>query len=215
MFTLVFAARKGGVGKTTLTSTFAYIAYQRALRAAEPGRTPLVTAIDLDHQGCATRFFNARGGKPGPDLIEATLGTLPVILDELRELGYVAVFVDCPPAHGAVVAAAMRSATAVVIPAKSSELDLEATALTIKMAVAAGVPYWVLLNDGTFRTRAVGAAKTALEDMGVPLLPIVHRRVDIPLAGGETAIERAPESTAAKELMKAYDALEAMLCLPI
>ena len=209
MNVFVFAARKGGVGKTTLTSTFAVLAHLEAARDAAPGSTPpRIATIDCDSQGCCSQFFNSRSGKrPGPDLFEASLGTLPVILEELRELGYAATFVDCGPAHGAVVAAAMRAATVIVVPTKASELDLEAARKTVAMAEAAGTPYFLQLCDVTFRTRAVGSAKEKLEEMGLPLLPVVHRRVDIPLASGETVFDRAPDSTAAKEMRKAYRAL--------
>ena len=215
MDVVAFAARKGGVGKTTHAATFAIHAYQQALRCAEPGQEPLVAVADLDHQGCATRFFKARGDKPGPVLIPATAGTLPDALDELRGLGCISVFIDCPPGHSDVVFAAMRFATVIVIPAKTSELDLMAIKETIKMAVAAGVDYQVLLNDGTYRTRGVGAAKTALEKEGVPQLPVIHRRVDIPLVGGECVLERAPNSTAANEVKRAFHELKVMPCQPI
>ena len=212
MDVIAFVARKGGVGKSTLVCTFAVLAYQRAQRDAEPGQEALVAVIDQDHQGCTTRFFNARAGRPGPRLFKTTAGTLSVTLRGLRELGYSIVLVDSPPGHSDTIAAAMRAASEVVIPVRPSELDLEAARETIKMAVAAGVPYQVLLNDGTFRTRGVGAAKTALEKEGVPLLPVIHRRVDIPLAGGECVVERAPESTAAKEVTRAFHQLMGQPC---
>ncbi len=126
-------------------------------------------------------------------------------------MGYSEVFLDCAPGHGAVVDAAMRAATLVIIPCKPSELDLEATKETVQMATAIGVPYRVLLNDGTFRTRSMGATKAELEKLGLALLSVVHHRVDTMLSTGLTVNERLPCSTAAAEIMRAYDAMMGVL----
>ena len=210
---IAFCARKGGCGKTTSAASLAICADQQARLFAEAGAPPpLIALIDLDPQGCLTKFFNQRDpGGPGPALVETSLRRLATTLNELESMGYTEVFLDCPPGHGAVVDAAMRAATLVIIPCKPSELDLEATKETVQMAVAVGAPYRVLLNDGTFRTRSMGAARTALLSLDLPLLSVVHHRVDTMLSSGLTVTERLPGSTAAAEIMRAHDAMRGVL----
>ena len=209
MLVFAFAARKGGVGKTTLAISYAVCAYQEAQRAGDSDQ-PLVSVVDLDSQGCATSCFNARDDQPGPVAHQAGVASLPLILNELEAQGYVAAFIDCPPGHGEITTAAMMAADVVVIPTKPSELDLAAAQKTIAMADTIGAPHILVVNDGHFRTKSVGEAVKQLRELGENP-SVVHRRVDTALAGGRTVTERALGSRAATEMMDAYDALKGMV----
>ena len=71
MQTIVFAARKGGSGKTTLAAHL-------AIEAEAAGNGP-VTLIDTDPQQSLTAWWNDRKAE-SPLLLELALGGLPTEL---------------------------------------------------------------------------------------------------------------------------------------
>src|SRR5213082_353062 len=102
MNVIVFASRKGGSGKSTLT---AHLAAQ-AQRPDQP-----VLMVDADPQGSLTLWHKLRGSGE-PALCSGTEGVCDVVR-AARRAGYRWVFVDTPPNTSAVVTDAVHAATLV------------------------------------------------------------------------------------------------------
>jgi len=206
MDVIVLAARKGGVGKTLMTASLAVLA-ERTSRAEQTGG---VAIIDFDPQGCLTNWQNSRDLQ-GPYMTETTPTRLGVTLEQLALVGTRYVFIDTPPGHSDIVTTAMRAASLIVIPVKPSELDLAATLRTATAAERLGLPYVLLPNDATYRSRAMGQSIRLLRDAGMPLLSAVHHRVDLMLGRGRTASEAAPRSRGAQELDQVWSEMANIL----
>ena len=212
MHIITLAARKGGVGKTLLTASLAVLAAMQSmsLDGADPPDHHGVAVIDLDPQGSLTAWFNQRE-TPFPVMVQMEPSRLIDGLAELKVLGFQMVVIDTPPGHGDFVVAAMAVADLVVIPVKPGDLDLEAALNTLAITESLQRPYTLLPNDATFRSRAMGLTIRQITEMGLPMLPPIHHRVDAALSGGRTALERAPTSRASAELMAVMTAINAML----
>jgi len=200
---IAVAALKGGVGKTTL-------AVNLACALAAPRRPAVV--IDADSQGSATAW-SQRGELPAR--------VVPLPLESPREaagwsrrvLDVDAAFVviDCPPHLGPVLAAAIGSADAVLIPVGPSVLDLEATGPTlelVKQAQAArrgdGPRAWIVpcrVDERTLSGRELAAAVAGL---GCPVAPAVHLRVALAdaVAAGHWAGSYEPGGAAHQEIAR-------------
>src|SRR5687768_18246999 len=110
MQTIVFAARKGGSGKTTLA---AHLAIQAEMAGDGP-----VTLIDTDPQQSLSAWWNDRKGE-SPQLLELSLSQLPTELAKARAApGFV--MIDTPPLDSSVIASVIDVADLVVIPVKPS-----------------------------------------------------------------------------------------------
>lgn len=121
MQTVVFAAAKGGTGKSTL-------ALNVAIEASKHGT---VYVADLDPQQSLTRLFEFRGRQP--DL----LGHQPMLLTDVRDIAaavrqlersqYARDFlvVDTPASFvDEIIKPALRAADCVVLPVQASPLDI-------------------------------------------------------------------------------------------
>jgi chromosome partitioning protein len=208
MQTLVLAAAKGGVGKTSLTAAIAV--------AANPDNPTLrIALIDLDPQGSLTLWWNRRASDR-LSLIGPGNQPLVTVLAGLRRAGFGLVIVDCPPGFSPILAAAIAAATLVVIPSGAGEFDRQAVAATQAMAVTAGVPHCHVLNGVTFRSRLAGQAFLAMRALGGHPLPVVHRRVAVAEATGRglTALESEPTGAAAREQAALWQALQLALARP-
>jgi len=206
MHTILMAARKGGVGKTTLAVHF-------AVMAERPARPALI--VDGDPQGSAAVWYEQRSAER-PLLAKATIGELPGILDDARVSGIHTVIVDSAPHDLAGIVLAMRSADLVVIPTRPGILDLAAVAGTIDMARASGVPFVCVLNhapagrDGE-EPAIVTEARTVLKRLGAPVLrPYVAQRAALAhaLVSGQSINEFEPHGKAAGEMIAAWQAIE-------
>jgi chromosome partitioning protein len=204
--TILMAARKGGVGKTTLAVHFAVL-------AERPARHALI--VDGDPQGSAAVWYERREAER-PLLAKATIGELPGILADARASGIHTAIVDSAPHDLSGIALAMRSADLVVIPTRPGILDLAAVAGTIDMARAARVPFVCLLNhtpagrDGE-EPAIVTEARTVLKRLGAPVLrPYVAQRAALAhaLVSGQAISEFDSHSKAAGEMSAAWQAIE-------
>ncbi len=205
MFTLVIAATKGGVGKTTLAAALC-----TAAQISDPGTN--VGLIDLDPQGSLTRWWNERA-LPDPDLVAMPDTPLGEVKCTVLAAGMELLVLDCPPGFPSILRSAIEVADLVLIPTGPSELDLAAIAATADMARQAGKPYCYVLNRATFRSRLAGSAVMALRAEGEMLMPTVHQRVAIAasMSSGRTALETEPTSAAARELGALWVAVSAAL----
>ena len=212
MHVITLAARKGGVGKTLMTASLSVLASMHSMSRdeADPPDHQGVAVIDLDPQGSLTAWINQRAA-PFPAMVQMNPSRLMDGLSEMKTQGFQMVVIDTPPGHGDLVVAAMAAADLVVIPVKPGDLDLEAAMNTLAIADSLHHPYALLPNDATYRSRAMGQTIRQITEMGLPMLPVLHHRVDAALSGGQTALERAPTSRASAELRSVMAAINARL----
>lgn len=198
MRTILLAARKGGVGKTTL-------AVHLATLANRP-RAPALL-IDCDPQG-SSAFWYSRRENETPYVAKAGPGEVAGILADARKSGAATVILDSAPHDVGGSATLMRLADLVVIPTRPGVLDLAAVAGTIDAAKALGVPHIVLINHapparGDAEPSIVAEARAALEGMGAPVLPgFVAQRAALAhsLINGSAVNEWEPDGRAAAEI---------------
>src|ERR1700728_609571 len=116
MEVIVFASRKGGSGKSTLT---AHIAAQ----AHKPGQPCLL--IDSDPQGSLALWHKLRveAGEADDLPLKSAQRGIADIVKQARHDGVAWVFIDTAPNMSASVTEAMRSATLVVIPCRPGVFD--------------------------------------------------------------------------------------------
>jgi len=184
MRTIVMAASKGGVGKTTLTAALAVEA------TAKRGKVAL---IDLDPQQSLARWWELRGKPANPALLSTTGDGLAAQVERLAKEGIDWLFVDTPPALMTRILPAVRIADLVVIPAKPSPLDVEAVDAMVEMCRDYGRPFVFVLNMTANGSRA-GLAGSAAKYLAVdgPVLDeqLVDRQAHpAAMTNGKTAAE--------------------------
>ena len=150
MNVVVFASRKGGTGKSTLTAHL-------SAQAAKPSRRTLL--IDADPQGSLSLWHELRGAEQ-PSLKRAMRGIDDVVKAAKRE-GYEWVFIDTPPNRSSIVSDAIRLATLVVIPARPSVFDIAAVTDTIEICRELRKPYAVVINAAPAKRSDAEAAIVA------------------------------------------------------
>ena len=191
MNVVVFASRKGGSGKSTLTA-------QIAAQANKSSRPCLL--IDADPQGSLTLWHGLRGVS---DILKAA------------KRDYDWAFVDTPPTVSAVVTDAIRAATLVVIPTRPTVFDLTAVRETIDICRSARKPYAVVINAAPGKrddqeSPIVTQAREGLATLRVPIWggQITQRtNFSLSLAAGEGAREYDPDSPAAAEIARLWAAI--------
>ena len=115
MKVIVFAATKGGVGKST-------VAYNVGMFAA---RSSQVLFADLDPQGSLTELWQRRGELINPRLVKNVTSVAAAVM-RLREGGYTHdyLIVDTPGSHVPIIRDAVSSADIVILPTQASALDV-------------------------------------------------------------------------------------------
>jgi chromosome partitioning protein len=167
MKTIVFAASKGGVGKTTLCAALA--AYAGANTKKK------VAVIDLDPQGSLTAWWNLRDSE-SPELIEATAANLSETLEKADASGFAFIFVDTPPGQMKTIEAGVKSADYVLVPCQPSPVDIAAIGDTIAVIEEEGKPFAFVMNRVIARTRIGEQAILLLANHGkVAGMPIAQR----------------------------------------
>lgn len=204
MNVIVFASRKGGSGKSTLT---AHIAAQ-VQKASRP-----CLLIDADPQGSLTLWHGLRGTGE-PVLRAAQRGVTEILKAAKRDYDWV--FIDTPPNMSAVVTDAIRAATLVVIPTRPSVFDLNAVRETIDLCRGSRKPYAVVINAAPVKrddheSPIVTEAREGLAKLRVPVWggQITNRtNFSISLAAGEGAKEYDAVSPAAAEIARLWTAID-------
>jgi chromosome partitioning protein len=203
MNVITVASRKGGAGKTTLCAQLAALARSRGHNCQ---------IIDGDPQGSLALCNRLRGDGAMPF---STAG-----IDRALAMAQVAgaewVFIDTSPTMWVVVQEAIRAATLVLIPARPGFLDLDAVRETVKTARERNKPYAVVLNACPVKrdereAPAVAQSRAYLDREGVPVFAgqISHRAAfSLTLAAGASAGEAEPNSLAAAEISKLWNAVE-------
>jgi chromosome partitioning protein len=184
---VVSAAVKGGVGKTT---TSVYLA---ALAADADRRS--VTLIDADAQASAADWV-AEATDEQLQKIEVVEAPTERLLDKaLGRLtpGDVAI-VDTPPAHERLLARAVGSASAVVVPTRVGGVETPRATAMLDM-VPEGVPVGVVICSARTYTRDYHETIDTWQDDAVPVWGTVPERV---------AIAAGPEGWLADDGLNAY-----------
>lgn len=195
MRTIALIGSKGGVGKTTLALSLAVQAEHAGLAAV---------LLDLDPQGSAASWGDARGADTPPDVVAAHPGRLAGLLASAARQGAQLAVIDSPPNADTPALAAAKAADLVLIPCRPSALDLAAIAASVRLAQEiAGKPVFVVLNAVIPRTMVAETAERTLAEAGLVVAPIrIVQRMDhvTPLGSGQVASEWAPKSKAAEEI---------------
>lgn len=205
MNVIVFASRKGGAGKSTLTAHLAAHVTKASKRCL---------LVDADPQGSITLWHKLRGTNE-PPLRTATRSVSEIVASAKRD-GIEWVFIDTPPNLSAVVDDAIRNATMVIIPARPGVFDVNAVQETIQSCRSSRKPYAVVLNGAPalrdeVESRIVTIAREALAKFKAPVWGgQITNRADLLMALGEGqgAREYAAEGRAAYEISRLWAAIE-------
>lgn len=196
---VTIASQKGGAGKSTFAVNLAALADQRGAPAL---------LIDTDAQASLSVWHRLRPSRT-PLLVPCRASEIGEVLDTARQHGSVDwVFIDGPPQNNDDIAAMMRAATLVVIPARPGVVDLASTVATIDMARRLRRPFFVALNGvpprrGIAEVPVVMAARKAIKDMGAPVWrgAVMQRALyNHALAAGKAVTEMEPDGLAADEM---------------
>jgi chromosome partitioning protein len=203
--TIVFASRKGGSGKSTLTAHLAALANQ-------PSRLCLL--VDADPQCSLTLWHRLRGA--GEPALKSGLRGIGDTMKAAKRDGYQWAFVDTPPNMSTVVLEAIRAATLVVIPARPTIFDLTAVKETIDVARSLRKPYLVVLNAAPAKrdeaeSPIVLRAREGLAGFKAPVWAgqITSRTsFYLALAAGQGAREFDADSLAAAEIARLWTTID-------
>jgi chromosome partitioning protein len=205
MNVIVFASRKGGSGKSTLTAHL-------AAQAHKPARPVLM--VDADEQGSLSLWHKLRAG--GEPALCSGIDGVGDVVRAARRAGYEWVFVDTPPNTSAIVTDAIHAATLVIIPARLTVFDLAAVKETMDLARQLRKPFAVVINGVPARrdnaeSPFVREARKVLGSLNVPVWSgqITQRTsYSLALAEGEGASEYDGRSEAAVEIEALWAAIE-------
>ena len=136
MNVIVFASRKGGSGKSTLTAHL-------AAHANRPSRRCML--IDCDPQGSISLWHKLRGTAE-PQLRNAHAAASRRSSSRREADGVEWAFVDTPPNMSGAVTDAISVATLVVIPVRLAVFDLAAVKETIDFARQSKKPFALVIN---------------------------------------------------------------------
>jgi chromosome partitioning protein len=199
MQVITIAARKGGVGKTTLATHLSVLATQ-------PGDRP-VLLFDVDPQRSLAWWWKLRVNDT-PHLIECDTRELPKIIEAARAEGVAYCIIDTPPHAENSIADAMRLADLVLVPTRPGPFDLAAVATTLDLAQRVGKSPIAIINAAPPRTgltepSIVSEARQALHQMGAIVAEtVIAQRVALSHAviSGSTVGEYEPQGRAAAEI---------------
>ncbi|MCJ2132169.1 ParA family protein [Methylobacterium sp. E-045] len=209
MQTITIAARKGGVGKTTLATHLSVI-------AAGPGKPVLL--FDTDPQRSLKWWWDLRIGDT-PALVECDARELVKILPAAKQEGVAYAIVDTPPHAENSIADAMRAADLVLVPTRPGPFDLAAVATTLDLAQRVGKTPLAIINHAPPRTgqgepAIIAEARETLIRMGATVaVSVISQRVAMSHAviGGQTVNEFEPNGRAAAEMVALWSEIQAKL----
>src|SRR4029078_12935224 len=134
MNVIVFASRKGGLGKSTLAAHL----------AAQIKASKQCLLVDADPQGSLTLWHKLRGTNEPP--IKSAVNSVSGIVAAAKRDGIEWVLIDTPPNMSAVVEDAIKNATMVIIPARPGVFDVNAVKKPIQPCRSNRKPYAVVVN---------------------------------------------------------------------
>ncbi len=204
MFTVSVIGQKGGTGKTTA-------AVGLAVAIARTGKT--VAIIDLDPQASASNWKDRRDDD-NPAVVSAQPSRLRPTLDAAKASGVDYVIVDTAGRNDDSALQAARVADLVLIPTRTTIIELEVLPSARDLIMMAGNPLAYVLLNGIHpqASKQVDEARVTVEELyGLQVCPAhlsQRSAYSEALISGKTAQELDPEGKAAFEL----DALSAFVC---
>lgn len=203
MKTIVFAATKGGTGKTTLCFNV----------AIEAARKHQVLVADLDPQRSLKTMWEKRGEMLNPRLV-SNVQSLGQSIKLLCEAGYDRefMFVDTPGSMMPVIRDAIAAADLIVLPVQPSPMDWAAQEAVADLVDSMGLLDRTLFvvnrvegrSDLVDRTRAFFEMRTRFP------IPAIKQRADYArgVETGKAGFEVSNNKDAAKEVRDLWQAIK-------
>lgn len=190
---IALLSQKGGAGKTTLACAVAV--------AGERAGLPSVL-IDIDPQASASKWSDLREAD-APVVTSTQAARLEPVLKAARAAGAKLAIIDTAPHAADAALQAARASDLVLIPCRSSAVDLSSIGASIDLTKIANCTAVAIINSAPVRNPLTEQTRTAIGGYGADCAPVVvHQRIDHVHAFtvGLTAEELAPRSKAASEL---------------
>jgi chromosome partitioning protein len=190
--------RKGGSGKSTLTTHWAV--------EAERARGKNAVIIDFDPQGSSSSWYSKREAE-SPLLIQSGPALIKDHLEACREDGIDFVLIDTTPDISAIAVHAARVSDLVVIPVRPSVLDMEAISASVELVQGVGKTAVIILNQSPTGSTVAQEAETALQQYGLTICPTyIYSRIAFSrsMIDGRTAGEVEPKGKAALEVKESW-----------
>lgn len=196
MQTIVLASRKGGAGKTTLTS---HLAVEAGVQGAGP-----VGLIDTDPMGGLASWWNERKADV-PYFGRVGEGGLTRTLADMERDGMQLVLIDTPPFATNSIASIIAAADLVVIPVVPSPNDLRAIGETLQLIERQRRPLVFVVNNAG-AGRLTGQAAVALSQHGTVAPVTLRTRQDFrsSMIDGRPAGELDPKGKSAAEVAQLW-----------
>lgn len=208
MKTVVFAASKGGTGKSTLCFNV----------AIEAARKSQVFLADLDPQQSLKRMWSGRNDVMNPRLV-TKVTDLGQSIKLLKEAGYDReyMFVDTPGSFLDHIARAAQAADLIVAPVQPSPVDWPAQQALCDMLTSMGMRSRLMVvisrsegkSDLVDRTREYFGLYTPFQ------MPLIKSRMDYKRGAemGQSAFEVAGNKEAGKEIRDLWEAIKKALAV--
>lgn len=204
MRVVTFACQKGAAGKTTLVG---HLGVQAELAGAGP-----VVLLDTDQQGALAEWWNSRQPEQ-PAFAHTFIEQIANDIAKLRDLGFALCIIDSPSAISPAVEHVVAVSDLVVIPCRPSPHDLRAATKTIELVENLSKPKVFVLNGATPGDQLTEDAAKILSDAGT-LSPVrIHNDPEFAdsMFEGGTAMETAPNSQPAREIVELWSYLSGLL----
>lgn len=186
---------KGGSGKT-MTSVHLSVAAHMAGRK--------VAILDLDSQGSASDWREARGDVPGPVVVKVPISSLDRAIAGAKADGFDFILIDSPPGVSPMAAKIVNAADLVLIPVRPQRFDMKAVPATVKLVGAK--PYAFVLSDCPQRAPEIEKRRKELLAYGRPVFGPINnwRSFWRALESGESVMEFEPDGQPAAEIQSVY-----------
>lgn len=197
MHVVSLVSQKGGSGKTT-TAIHLAVASQLANKQA--------LIVDLDPQASATKWKDLRSDET-PVVISAQSARLTQTLDTARKANADLVIIDTPPHSDSIAVASIRAADLVLIPCRTSVLDLQAIQNTVDLLQVVNKKWFVVFTNTHPSGSQVAQLREALGTQNIPVAPhYISQRSNFQhaLTVGKSAQEYEPNGKAAEEIARLY-----------
>jgi len=168
MHIIGIVARKGGVGKTTLTINFAELVARTGARVA---------VLDIDLQGSAGGWrkrqvkLGAEKARKAVVVVRSSEEELQDHLDLCESSGIDWVFIDTRPDIDSLTKAVCVAADYAVVPTRPSIMDLESIAWTVALLKRVSTPSCVILSAAPAVGKETREARAMLQGTDWDLVP--------------------------------------------
>jgi chromosome partitioning protein len=204
LYVIVIAARKGGVGKSS-------IARNLAVQGLIDGQRTAI--IDADPQGTILAWAKRREAK-APAVYGIDQLPLEDRLVSLKNANADLVIIDTPPSIHPIIPMAARASDLVLVVTGPYPDDLSAIGSTVQVARGQGRAGGIILNRTPSKSSALHLARGALSVFELPICPVaIVQRVAHPYSSsqGMTPQEWEPGGLAAKEIEGAWQWTKGLL----